>query len=72
VVDPDGAVVGCVYVDPDPAVRGVPGDSAAAMVRSWVRADHADLDEPLAIAVHQWLRSQWALSSIRWPGRALA
>jgi hypothetical protein len=69
VVDPDDAVVGCVYVDPDPAVPGVP---AAAMVRSWVRADRADLDEPLASAVHQWLLSQWAFSSIRWPGRVVA
>ena len=39
---PDGDVIGCVYIDPDDT------GAADAMVRSWVRADRAHLDAPLA------------------------
>ena len=56
VLDPDdGDVIGCVYIYP---LRPADGDDAAApsagtaSVRSWVRADRAELDEPL------WQRGQ--------------
>src|SRR5215203_2415801 len=47
-------VIGCVYVDPDPEAAAT--DGARAMVRSWVRVDHAEMDEPVAEAVAGWLR----------------
>ena len=56
-------VIGCVYIDPDDT------KVADAMVRCWVRADRAHLDEPLADAVRHWLRSDWPFASVRFPGR---
>jgi len=61
-------VIGCVYVDPDD--RG-DGDAADVMVRSWVRATHADLDEHLAATVDRWLRTCWPIDRVRWPGRTI-
>jgi hypothetical protein len=63
-------VVGCVYVDPDDDADGR-GDGAGprAMVRSWVRVDRAELDEPVARTVASWLRDSGAFASVRWPGR---
>ena len=61
---PPATVIGCVYIDPDPT------GAAAAMVRSWVRVDLADLDAPLVAAVSAWLATDWPFSSVRWPGRA--
>lgn len=54
VLDPaDDEVIGCVYVyttkSPDHDVQ----------VKSWVRADVAELDEPLAQAVADWLDADW-------------
>jgi hypothetical protein len=56
-------VIGCVYIDPD--ITGV----ADAMVRSWVRASHAERDLDLAVAIDQWLGEAWPLRRRRWPGR---
>jgi hypothetical protein len=56
-------VIGCVYIDPDTS------GAANAMVRCWVRADRAHLDEPLADAVRHWLRTDWPFASVRFPGR---
>ena len=56
-------VIGCVYIDPDDT------KAADAMVRCWVRADRAHLDEPLADAVRHWLRTDWPFASVRFPGR---
>jgi hypothetical protein len=56
----DGRVVGCVYIDPW---------DGGAHVRSWVRADRAELDEPLAEAVATWLRESWPFSVVVFPGR---
>ena len=54
VLDPaSGDVIGCVYVYP-PRRSGYDVD-----VRSWVRADHAELDKPLHDLVCQWLASAW-------------
>ncbi len=49
VLDPrDREVVGCVYLYP-------PEGKGDVIVQSWVRADRAELDEPLADAVAAWL-----------------
>jgi len=54
VLDPaDGEVLGCVYFYP-PRRPGYDVD-----VRSWVRADRAELDEPLYDAVVRWLAEAW-------------
>lgn len=53
VLDPaDGSVIGCVYLYP-------PERGGDVVVQSWVRADRADLDTPLADAVATWLAEQW-------------
>jgi hypothetical protein len=56
-------VIGCVYIDPDRT------DAADAVVRSWVRASHAERDSDLAVEIDHWLREAWPLRSRRWPGR---
>ncbi len=54
VLDPaTGEVVGCVYLYP-PRRPGYDVD-----VRSWVTADHADLDKPLYAFVCEWLARVW-------------
>ena len=58
VLDPaTNDVVGCVYVDPAPSGEG-------AVVRSWVRESHAELDAPLREAVVSWLEREWPLASV--------
>ena len=53
VLDPaDGDVIGCVYLYP-------PESTGDVAVRSWVRADRADLDHPLAEAVAHWITAEW-------------
>lgn len=53
VLDPvDDEVLGCVYLYPPEGVGDV-------IVQSWVRADRAELDEPLADAVAAWLHAEW-------------
>ncbi len=49
----DGDVIGCVYLYP-PEREG-----HDVTVQSWVRADHGDLDVPLADAVATWLATDW-------------
>ncbi len=64
VLDPrSDDVIGCVYIDPD--------DSGAAdvMVRCWVRASHAELDEELAATVRSWLTREWPFGTVRFPER---
>lgn len=54
VLDPgSGEVIGCVYIYP-PRRDGYDVD-----VRSWVRADRADLDKPLHDVVRRWLAEAW-------------
>jgi hypothetical protein len=63
VLDPeDAAVIGCVYIYP---LAEEPG----AQVRSWVRADRAELDVPLAQAVAGWLGADWPLERVTYRGR---
>ncbi len=64
VLDPvSGEVIGCVYIDPP---RRADHD---ASIRSWVRADHADLDQPLHAAVRRWLAEDWPFRAPDYPGR---
>src|SRR5262249_29256565 len=54
-------VIGCVYIDP--------GDSpATASVRSWVRADVADLDIALRATVREWIANSWPFDAIDYAG----
>jgi hypothetical protein len=54
VLDPrDDDVIGCVYLYPSPS------EEWDVAVRSWVRADRSDLDEPLADAVADWIAADW-------------
>lgn len=56
VLDPDDDdVIGCVYLYPSAAEHDV-------VVQSWVRADRAHLDTPLADAVARWIDSDWPWS----------
>ena len=53
VLDPvDRGVIGCVYLYP-------PEREGDVTVQSWVRADRAELDEPLADAVADWIDADW-------------
>lgn len=61
-------VIGCVYIDPDEPAIDASGRPMATM-RSWVRSDRAELDEPLATTVTEWLRSSGAFGEVRTPGR---
>jgi hypothetical protein len=56
-------IIGCVYIYPDAS-----GDSGAD-VRSWVSADHAELDVALYQAVSAWLRSAWPFAAVRYAPR---
>ncbi|PXX08203.1 hypothetical protein C8E89_109219 [Mycolicibacterium moriokaense] len=62
VLDPDSdRVIGCVYIDP--------GDrDGSANIRSWVRADVAELDAPLRKAVRDWLTESWPFNDIEYAG----
>jgi RimJ/RimL family protein N-acetyltransferase len=63
VLDPgDGDVIGCLYIYP---LKDGPG----ARVESWVRADRAELDVPLAEAVAAWLEADWPFERTLYVGR---
>lgn len=54
VLDPANQdVIGCVYLYPSKSA------TYDVTVCSWVRADRADLDAPLANAVANWLAESW-------------
>lgn len=59
----DGSVIGCVYLYP---TRSPDHD---VEVQSWVRADRAELDVPLAGAVNEWLAKGWPWQRIDRKGR---
>jgi len=62
VLDPDSdEVIGCVYIDPSDR-------DGNASVRSWVRADVAELDAPLRKAVRDWLTESWPFNDIEYAG----
>jgi hypothetical protein len=63
VLEPESRVViGCLYIYPSKQPQH------DADVRSWVRADHADLDAPLRRAVAEWLARDWPFRSAYVPG----
>jgi hypothetical protein len=64
VLDPDhNDVIGCVYLYPS---RSGEWD---VTVQSWVRADRAALDVPLADAVARWLATDWPWERVNRCGR---
>lgn len=64
VLDPaDNDVIGCVYLYPSPS------DEWDVTVQSWVRADKAALDEPLADAVAAWIATDWPWTRLDRCGR---
>jgi hypothetical protein len=64
VLAPDAdEVIGCLYIYP---LRGADGE---ADVRSWVRADVAELDAPLHTAVSRWLAEAWPFERVQYAPR---
>ena len=59
----DGDVIGCVYLYPSSA------ENWDVTVQSWVRADRAELDAPLADAVARWLAADWPWERVDRCGR---
>jgi hypothetical protein len=58
VLDPaDRDVIGCLYIYPSKR-EGYDAD-----VHSWVRADRADLDQPLYELVRSWLAQDWPFAA---------
>jgi hypothetical protein len=57
-------VIGCLYIYP------AKDRSGAAQVRSWVRADVAELDGPLHAAVSRWLIERWPFECVVYADRA--
>lgn len=56
-------VIGCVYLYPTTS------PDHDVTVQSWVRADRADLDVPLADAVAAWLAAEWPWERVDRCGR---
>lgn len=64
VLDPrDGDVIGCLYLYPSTK------DEYDVSALSWVRADRAALDTPLADAVADWLTTDWPWERVDRRGR---
>ncbi|QZY28582.1 hypothetical protein [Nocardioides coralli] len=57
-------VIGCVYLYPSAS------EECDVTVQSWVRADRATLDEPLADAVARWLADAWPWQRVDRCGRS--
>ena len=51
-------VIGCVYIYPSKH------EGYDVGVRSWVRADRAELDGPLSTALSSWLAAAWPFENI--------
>ena len=76
ILDPHtGDIIGCTYIDPDESqpdrsteVETTP-TTRCATVTCWVRASHAELDEPVVAALTHWLASSWNLAQFTFPGR---
>src|SRR5262245_32339980 len=58
-----GDVIGCVYIYPSRK------DAAVTDVRSWVRADRAELDVTLYEAVSDWLATRWPFATVDYAPR---
>lgn len=57
-------VIGCVYFKPTRPPR-----PDAVDVRSWVTAEHSDLDKPLYEVVNQWVTEHWPWSVLEYAPR---
>jgi hypothetical protein len=57
-------VIGCVYIYP------AKKDEHDAQVRSWVRADVAELDARLHASVSTWLADRWPFDRVLYADRA--
>lgn len=56
-------VVGCIYIYPDHRT------DHDAVVSSWVRASHAELDEGVRDALGTWIDEIWPFSNAKYAGR---
>ena len=56
-------VIGCLYLYPSK------DEAYDVTVHSWVRADRAELDVPLADAVARWLEADWPWQRVDRSGR---
>ncbi|NEC86176.1 N-acetyltransferase [Streptomyces sp. SID12501] len=63
VMDEDDDVIGCVYIYPSDR-------PFHAIVRSWVREDHAHLDAPLYDTIDSWLRLTWPFADFSYAPRS--
>ncbi|MEV5966241.1 hypothetical protein AB0L70_31020 [Kribbella sp. NPDC051952] len=59
-----GDVIGCLYIYPSRK------DENVTDVRSWVRADRADLDVVLYEAVSTWLATLWPFETVDYAARS--
>jgi hypothetical protein len=59
-----GDVIGCLYIYPSRK------DEHLTDVRSWVRADRADLDVTLYEAVSTWLATLWPFETLDYASRS--
>ncbi|GAA1325422.1 N-acetyltransferase [Actinocatenispora thailandica] len=65
---PGGDVIGCVYIYGS-RTEPAPGEPRAVDVRSWVRADRADLDADLYRVVRDWLAAAWPFPRLAYAPR---
>jgi hypothetical protein len=59
-----GETIGCVYIYPPRA-----GGEGDAQVKSWVRADRAELDAELYRVVRDWLVANWPFADFQYDAR---
>lgn len=66
-----GDIIGCVHIYPPGGSTdgGTPGEPQAR-VRSWVRADRAELDPVLYRTVLAWLDHDWPFDTIEYAPRS--
>lgn len=62
-------VVGCLYINPVNLEARPYQAGHDAQIRSWVRADRADLDRELWAAVSDWLAEAWPFTNPRYHRR---
>lgn len=55
-------VIGCIYIYPDRK-----GDHDA-LISSWVRESHADLDVPVREALSAWIEEEWPFANPHYAG----
>jgi hypothetical protein len=68
--DGSGEVIGCVYIYPPKGAGAGAAGQPEATVRSWVRADRAQLDTVLHDTVRAWLERDWPFRSVQYAPRA--